>query len=218
MQRRINSIFEFCHPLDLCSTICHVSKDWNLLIVNQKALWSQHCDTLWRGKSYILPQATDIQASDPMNAYKISCIDQKRNVITFDELTSIKWHFTFKGWDPRFITGNNDEETIIFGEFHKNGTLTHAPIQFGHRFRWKFIEYFTKRSWLNEYLEMSDEEEEEESTDKENVCEYGYLEKRIDGRQSRWIQVNNFPPLVVARNPENWGFILQNDHVTFTSY
>ena len=44
------------------------------------------------------------------------------------------------------------------------------------------------------------------------------LKRKEDGKlvYSRWIQVNQFPPLVVQRT-DNWGFVLENEWVRFTS-
>ena len=219
-------LFQFVSPIELYTKITLISKHWRHLIINYKSLWSFHCESLWKGKFYIPSIASKIFKTDPLKAYKISYMDRDRNVINHHELISIKWHFRFK-WDtnPLHISAVTEDEDgnprIMFADFHEDGTLVHEPIQ--GQYHWKFVQIKSERSNYNhifDYLYISNDAELNK-IEKEPVC-YGYDDQQkikvgIKGK-SRWIQVNHFPPLVVSRNKANWGWILQNDYVIFTSY
>eukprot|EP01084_Bolivina_argentea_P071496 129970_1 len=214
-------VFEFASPLELCSIISYISKHWRNLLVNHKNLWLRFCTTFWKGKFYIISKATEIENTDPLNAYKISYIDQERNVITFEELTCIKWHFRFK-WDtnPLHIAAAiNKEETVIVANFGKDGTLRHEPVR--GQFNWSFVNESDKSySKFFNYFGIAGTE----NKNKENETKYGYYGQKeyvkpghdkTNGQlnKSRWIQVNHFPPLVVTRNSSNWGFVLQKKNI-----
>ena len=124
-------IFTFCEPLQLCHTLSLVCSTWNN-ITKHKCLWHKHCTDLWKGKLYIINIAINKRISSPYNAYKISYIDRKRNVISFDELTRIKWNFTMK-----YRSNHFDENEVILSKFTKDYQLD-LP-RFGTEFRWKFV-------------------------------------------------------------------------------
>ena len=218
-------LFQFLSPIELYTKITLISKHWRHLIINNKSLWSFHCESLWKGKFYILPIASKISKADPLNAYRISYMDRERNVINYQELISIKWHFKFK-WNANplhiaaLIKDEDGNPRIVFAHFHEDGTLLHEPIQ--GQFHWKFVEEpeRSNHDHVFEHLRISNDDQLSK-IEKEPIC-YGYDDEQeimigIKGK-SRWIQVNHFPPLLVSRDKANWGWILQNDYVIFTSY
>mmetsp|Transcript_56497 Transcript_56497/g.89985 ORF Transcript_56497/g.89985 Transcript_56497/m.89985 type:complete len:249 (-) Transcript_56497:10-756(-) len=230
-------LFHFCHPMHLLSKMTRVCKHWNASIVNYKYLWTLHCNTVWTGKLYILPKAAELHKTSPLDAYKISCIDKHRNVITLHELVSIKWQFRFK-WDMNPLHAfSSDSDTatgetpLVFSNFREDGSLIHEPYQ-GH-FHWTFVKkpIASAADFASLNALFGDDHDTWNTTEEEGGGELdethygwnGYVpNKMIAARrhlqQSRWIQVNHFPPLCASRNASNWGWILQNEFVLLTSY
>ena len=217
-------LFQFISPLELCSTTTLICKYWRDLVKNYKSYWTNHCEAMWRGKFYILSEATKLLKTDPLNAYKISYIDRKRNVINYEELTSIQWHFRFKFASPLHITNlledENGNQRIIIADFQEDGTLIHEPIRGS--FHWQFVKKRERKNDpFNFFLRDLDEDCHEAKAQNEEI-NFGYDEDKeikegIKGK-SRWVQVNHFPAGVVSRNGGNWGWIIQNTYVIFTSY
>ena len=239
-------IFLNLSPLELSSTISLVSSAWNKLVINNKLLWLFYCDVLWKGKFFIHAQAMKLKQSKPVEAFKMSWLDRQRNVIHFNELTSMKWQFRFK-WNVN--NGDKDRHQnaqLMLAQFNIDGTLIHENVDFHREFRWRFIkgpdtqqsdtdtfdnfdnfDRFQLRrtsrfSTLNEFDILA-----KKSGNYDIQTNYGYDEYSqflnntnqtlFQICKSRWIKVNQFPPLCAFRD-NNWGWILENEHVIFTSY
>ena len=74
-----------------------------------------------------------------------------------------------------------------------------------------------------EFDKVEDEKKDDENVKKEedeedeNENEFVIKAPNNDTNEGRYIQCNQYPPLHVFRD-ENWGFILENRWVIFTSY
>eukprot|EP01084_Bolivina_argentea_P071175 129436_1 len=130
----LHYIFQFSQPLDLLLNVSCVSQFWCELVKSSKSLWLYNCDALWKGKFFINPNAQNIKVSKPVDAFQMSWIDRKRNVITFKELTELKWQLRLK-FASSFTKKENE---MILCSFLPDHTLIHEP-RMGN-FRWRFVE------------------------------------------------------------------------------
>lgn len=251
-------IFRYCEPLQLCHTIACVCRSWRQL-AKHKSLWHHHCSSLWQGKLYILSQAINARVCSPLSAFKLSFIDQRRNVITFDELTSIAWKFKAK-YRSSHIAPNES----ISCRFAKDRSLQVPPIGSFHwrlasdmnhgRYRYSYQDHLlrdTNPGWFGyrncyktkkgnrlklkfQSLQKSkvttsvrsgiqglrrrwirSSKKKEGAKDESNDENKDVTAKAVRGR---YIVVDQYPPLVVLRNEEHWGYTLENNWVVFTSW
>mmetsp|Transcript_9032 Transcript_9032/g.8124 ORF Transcript_9032/g.8124 Transcript_9032/m.8124 type:complete len:269 (+) Transcript_9032:1-807(+) len=241
----LSYIFLNLTPLELSSTISLVSKAFNQVVFNNKMIWLYYCNLLWKGKFFIIPRAIELKVSKPCDAFKISWIDRERNVINLKELTAMKWRFRIKKqYSFNLLTSNIDDncgedKDKMLAKFNTDGSLVHENVDFGGRqFKWKFVSEETteenydpfslKRSRGFSSLNVNEFDINSKNSTNSNVqtC-YGYEHSvcnddeddadNISLCKSRWIKVNEFPVLCAFRD-ENWGWILQNERVIFTSY
>jgi len=232
----LSYIFFHLTPLELSSTISLVSKAFNQIVFNNKMIWLYYCNLLWKGKFFIIPKAIELKVSKPCDAYKISWIDRERNVINFKELTQMKWRFRIKNqYRFNLLNSDNNDDTLSFAKFNVDGSLIHENLDFGPRqFRWRFVEeqeneenfdrFSLKRT--SRFYSMNEFDINSKNSTNSNIqtC-YGYdNEQQSDADnkynkliKSRWIKINEFPVLCAFRD-QNWGWILQNERVIFTSY
>ena len=167
----LHHVFKYCESLELCKNICLVCSSWNQ-VAKHKNIWHFHCDQLWKGKLFIILMAINKRISSPYLAYKISYIDRKRNVISYDELTRIKWNFRLKYRSHHF--GDKD---ITVCQFTKQHVLKLPP--FG-EFNWKFVKgRFTK--WRGKSVYDND------SDDDINKTNFGWIEymKKYEKEKNR---------------------------------
>ena len=266
-------IFQYIEALQLCSRMSLVNSMWNTT-AKKESVWHQHCQSLWTEKLYIVHIALNKRISSPRQAFKISYIDRNRNVISYDELTSIKWNFQTK-YQSNYTRSNE----IISCRFTKDFGLE-LP-RFGGDFKWRFVKgRFSK--WMNPefYHQVNKHAQHAVNTNygytktikniksqspfKQNILKQKFnnfgqnkvansiksgiqhLKQKLNKNNSsypineehkveeneddisiqapngelnegRYIQVNHYPPLWVFRDT-NWGFILENRWVIFTSY
>eukprot|EP01084_Bolivina_argentea_P290846 499719_1 len=222
----------FNNHTDLCNCMC-INKHFHSSITQAQKLWRDLLyNSLWKNKTYIPKRyinwinsdtkehkspEKDInitQQCNTLKAYHDSFLDQKRTVITIDELCNIVWYFRFKqsagtDWiendpfwqsdssdsadenktdDKYYISTKFNPAKCIKIQFKRDGTsIRHGKFK---NFRNTNMN-FTWRFTGSHCKEM----------------EYGNA-----------IQVNNFPSYYISRHPYNWGWIMQSCWVIYSSF
>eukprot|EP01083_Nonionella_stella_P156750 507962_1 len=93
----------------------------------------------------------------------------------------------------------------------KSATNSNTPTRYGYE------RYMKQRSNTLDIGDHATEDGEREEGEVSRLSMYRtnkYEQKELT--QSRWVRINNFPPLCAFRN-RDWGWILQNEHIIFTS-
>ncbi|KAA8492791.1 hypothetical protein FVE85_9063 [Porphyridium purpureum] len=165
-------------------TAALVCKAWHAAS-RSNLLWKELCAKLWSDKVYIKDA---IRGRPPMDAYRESLADSKREYLELDELVGFEWSFRFKAaagehWVETDPWWQEDGEAVRV-KFGRDGrVMGRGQVHVTQQFRWRFVE---------------------------SSC--GMVR-----RKGSFIRVNEFPCYIVSRHP-NWGFILQSCWVLHTSF
>jgi hypothetical protein len=164
---------------------------------NERKIWKQMCNVMWSDKVYVSNRPTDETQGNQINwrnLLKESLMDAKRMSITAEELVQAEWWFRFKWFDPQESGDVAESLGMTFPwKFNSDRTITPADPTI----HLSDIPFFQGRIEELEWQILN-----ASGNNNETVS---------------LIAVNNFPKMIVKR-AENWGFVMQNAHVIYSSY
>jgi hypothetical protein len=167
-------------------------------VLNGRKVWRNMCQVIWKDKVYV-PQKPTLEIGLKHNNWrdllKASVEDSKRLYITVEELCQIDWWFRFK-WNA---VQPEPQEAIILWKFRDDGTIAPADP-----------------SILLQNIAIFEERKINELT--WELC--NELVRAIDMETSELVSrilVNNFPEMEIRRG-KNWGFIMYNADVIYSSF
>lgn len=194
----IVNIFKFLKVEEILS--CElVNKAWKKAC-GDSGLWNESCERLWTGKVYIPPKIRALRITSPREAYVASVIDSRRKYPTKEEFSAFHWRCRFKedageywtNMDPYYVntdhTASEFAQTIV-RTFNADGSI----------------------SRLDNFQLLH-----------EGIDSYRWVVR--EGTDDRLLTVqasfedNCFPSYLISRHHDNWGFIMQNCWVIWTSF
>lgn len=190
----IANVLSFLTPKELgeCALL---SSSWNES-ANSNYVWEILCDALWRDKAYVPEEfRTAKQIGFPKRAYMHSLQDAHRVYIKPEELSEFVWNFRFKESAGEHWLSNDPwwkEQKPARVRFLADGRM----------------------SSLDGWPASIDE-----SSGRPLERRWRFISSAAgrQGPKGSFVQINNFPPLVVSRY-KNWGFLLESCWVFYTSF
>lgn len=194
----VTNVLSFLTPEELgkCALL---SSLWNEA-ANSSYVWEILCDRLWSDKVYVPEEFRNAKHNgSPKRAYIESIRDSYRTSIRPEELSEFVWNFRFKE--------SAGEHWLANDPWWKDN----KPA----RVRFLSDGNILRTTSLDGWPASLDD-----SAGRPTERRWRFISSAAgrQGPRGSFLQINNFPPLIVSRYNKNWGFLLQSCWVFYTSF